>query len=180
MIILDLNIIETHNSKTIGIADSSTYDPNIIIANPTMEITPPGGYNRVSLPFQPKSINTYNSNLVGITNACDQDQLVNMPDGLYILRYSINPNLTTYVIKTFMRTTMIECRLQQSLLSALTDEKLTYTQKDNLRKKILDIQILIEGSISAANQLDTTTSVDLYNRADKLIANLNKQRCNNC
>lgn len=180
MIILDINIIDTHNSKTIGIADSSTYDPNVTISNATIEITPPGGYSRLSLPFQIRSINTFNSNNVGITSACESENLVAMPDGLWILRYSINPNLSTFIIKTYLRTTLLECRLQKSLLGALTDLKTPFSQREKVKKKLLDIQILIEGAIAAANRLDTATATDLYNRADKLISDFNNNKCNNC
>lgn len=180
MIILDINIIDTHNSKTIGIADSSTYDPNKVISNSTIEITPPGGFNKVSLLFQPKSINVFNSNNVGITNACDFDQLVNMPDGIWILKYSINPNISEYIIRTYLRTSLLECRLQQSLLSVLTDTKATPTDRNNKKKRLLDVQILIEGAISAANQLDIATANDLYDRANKLISDINNAKCNDC
>lgn len=178
--ILDIDIIDTHNNLTIGIADASTYDPNIPIANPSIEITPPGGFSKVTLPFSPKSINTINSNLVGITISCDYNSLRELPDGIWTFRYSIKPNLTSYVDRYYMRTAIIECKLQGLLLKNLMNDKLDSTKRDQNLKSILDAEILIEGSISAANRADIQTSLELYRKADKLLDIISDKNCNNC
>lgn len=178
MIGLDLNIIDTHNNLTIGVADASTYDPDIPIANPSLEVTPPGGFSKVTLPFTPKSINTINSNLAGITIACDYDSLMVMPDGIWTFKYSIKPNLTNYVSMYYLRTTDIECRIQRMLLDNLLDEG-DPVLKEATFEKILDVQLLVDGAIASANKGSTQLAMDLYNKAVKILDNIN-QKCNSC
>ena len=39
---LDFNIVDTHSFKTLGLVDTSIYNPDIQIENISLEITPPG------------------------------------------------------------------------------------------------------------------------------------------
>lgn len=179
--ILDFNVIDTHNSKTIGIADSSTYDPNIAVANATLEITPPGGFNKVALPFQMGSVNTYNSNNVNITSACNFEGLTDLPDGIWLIRYSTKPNLTSFISKVWLRTTAIECRLQGALLKTLLNEDANaFVTMEKDRKFLLDIQLYIDGAISAANRANDKIAMELYNKASKMLDKFTNQKCNNC
>lgn len=178
MTMLDFNIIDTYNSLTIGIADASTYDPIVPIANPSLEITPPGGFSKVTIPFTPMSINIINSNMAGITIACDYDGLYEMPDGIWVFKYSIKPNLTSFVSKYFMRTTLIECKLQSILLKNLLSEGDPIINATQL-KSLLDVQLMIEGSIAAANKGDVQTANSIYKKASSVLENLN-QKCDNC
>lgn len=176
---LDLNIIDTHNNLTIGIADASTYDPVIPIANPSLEVTPPGGFSKVTLPFTPKSINIINSNLAGITIACNYDELWVMPDGIWNFKYSIQPNLTTFVSLYYLRTTDIECKIQSAILKNLVGDGDPLPKESQL-KQLLDVQLLVDGAIAAANKANTQLAMDLYNKASKVLDNIMNQKCNNC
>lgn len=174
MINLDINIIDTHSSLTMAIADVSVYS-NTPINNATIEITPPG-FNKISLPFQPRSLNTYNSNDIGITCVTDGSQLVDLPDGFYQLTYSINPNNTTFINYGYYRTDILECRLENSLLKSLSS-RYPDTKEERV---ILDVQILINGAIAAANRLDTATANKMYKKASDVLNKLENNKCNNC
>lgn len=176
MIKLDLNIIDTHNNFTIAIADVSVYD-STPITNATIEITPPG-WGKVSLPFQPRAMNTYNSNDVGITCVGDLSQLVELPDGFWQLTYSINPNTTTFVNYSFIRVDNIQCRLDNALLKLLSGKRDITFLKDE--RYLLDIQMLINGAVAAANKLDNALSMDFYHKASEMIDRFNNQKCKDC
>ncbi len=53
---LDILVIPTYNSKTLGIADISTYPASPPVQSPTIEITIPG-FGLVSIPFVPNDFN---------------------------------------------------------------------------------------------------------------------------
>jgi hypothetical protein len=56
--ILDILVIPTYNTLTLGIADASTYDTDPpVVSSPTIEITIPGFNTPVSLPF---NVNDFN------------------------------------------------------------------------------------------------------------------------
>lgn len=173
---LDLNIIDTHNNYTLAIADVSIYD-GTPITNASIEIIPPG-FNKVSLPFQPRAMNTFNSNDVGITCVADTSQLVELPDGFWQVTYSINPNSTVFVNYYFMRTEVLQCRLDNLLLLTLMNYK--GLDKTKRERDILDIQILINGSIGAANRLDRNTAIQLYHKASDMIDKLKNTKCSDC
>lgn len=172
---LDINIIDTHTNFTLAIADVSVYD-NVPVTNATIEIIPPG-FNKVSLPFQPRAMNVYNSNDIGITCTADPSQLVELPDGFWQLTYSINPNLTTFINYGYMRVNNLQCRLDNALLKTLNSKDLEKIQQE---RALLDIQILIDGSIAAANNLDQGTSLKMYKKASDLVDKFNNQKCNHC
>lgn len=175
---LDLDIHDTHNSLTIGVADASTYDPAVTIANPSLEVTPPGGFSKVTLPFTPKAVNIINSNLAGITFSCDYDNLRELPDGIWTLKYSIKPNLTTFVSKYYLRTSLIECRIQNMLVKNLLDEG-DPTKKKMQLDNILAVRLLVDGAIAAANKGETQTAMDFYTKASKVLDNMNS-KCDHC
>lgn len=177
--LLDINIVDTHNIKTIAVSDHSAYIDNSAIQNPVLEITPPG-WGKVATMFTPKGVNTYNSNNVGITNNCDFDNLVAMPDGIWKFRYSIFVNIDNYIEKFYLRTTNIQCKYQKAFLKFIGTCDDSTIDKDKNRKALRDISILIDGAVAAANKYDDLLAMDLYHRADKLLDKLIKSKCHGC
>ena len=114
---LNFNIIDTHDMKTLGVIDTSWYNPDIIIETPTIEITPPGYKYSASPFFMHKALNVYNSNGFGITKASCEEELIDLPDGLWKIKYSICPNDKLFVEKFFLRTDRIQCRYTQAFLN---------------------------------------------------------------
>lgn len=170
--ILNIDIIDTHNTKTIGIVDNSFYSSTQPIINPTFEIYPPG-FNKVSLTAINNSVNVFNSNHLKLTCSDDEDNLSTLPDGIWTIKYSINPSLTNYVEKTFIRTDLIECKYDNVFLKLdLEDcDDICNTKKDDY-KTLNTIKRYIIGSIAAANTCDFILSNKLYNKANNLIKKL--------
>lgn len=165
---LDINIIDTHSFKTLGIMDTSIYNPDIAIEEVTIEITPPG-YKIPSQPyFKEKGLNIYNSNSVGITRASCQEELVDLPDGLWKIKYSICPNDKLYIEKIFLKTDKIQCKFDQSFLNLDLSSCDTEIERNKL-KQLQDIEVYIQGAVSACNKKDYKLSLDLYKKADKLL-----------
>jgi len=167
---LDINIIDTHNIRTIAIADISVYANGIIISNPVIEITPPG-FTKIATIFSPKSVNIYNSNNVGITTICEGSTLSALPDGIWQIKYSIQPALDTYIEKSFMRTSNIKCMYSKALLG-IDMSNCIGCSSDLVKKKkeeLKEIRLLIDGSIASANECDNENAMLKYRKAmDKL------------
>lgn len=161
---LDFIITPTYSTKTFAITDTSTYvtDPPSV-TNPTLEVSIPG-FDTVSIDFVPEELNLLDSTVLGITEE-GQDPL---PDGVYVLRYSVTSSYINYVEKTIMRVEQLQEKFDDAFM------KLDMMQTDASVKKqqkiTLDtIYYFIQGAIAAANNCATGEAVKLYQKADKLL-----------
>jgi hypothetical protein len=166
---LSFDIIDTHDFKTLGILDTTWYNPDIKVETPTIEIIPPG-YTIVASPFYMiKGLNIYNSNGLGITRASCEEDLVDLPDGIWRVKYSICPNDKLFIERFFLKTDKIWCRYTQAFLTL--DLKNAESKKDVERKKKLnEIEFYINGAIAASNNQDAKNAIDLYNKAEKALS----------
>jgi hypothetical protein len=173
---LDLNIIPTHNIKTIGVADASTYETNLIITSPTLEITPPG-FPKISIPFVARSVNIFNSNNLGISNCTNEDLLHILPDGIYKLKYSIQPSLSNYVEKSFFRVDALKCKYMKAFLSIDMDCSNCSANMKNSKKTISKVRLLIDGVLASANECDEVSAMKKYKQASKLLDSFKNCNC---
>lgn len=183
--ILDLDVIPTHNPKTLGIADISIYEANQAINAPTLEVTPPG-FGKVAISFNPHNINILNSNNLKLTATLDAAGLVNLPDGIWLIKYSIQPSLTKFVNKKFFRVDALLGKYYQIYLTVdLSDcsAEGSYCLPNSNNKKnqevtLREIELMINGAIAAANRGEDQLAMDMYKRADLMIDRFNI--CQSC
>ena len=173
---LDLVYMDTHRADSFAIGDVSTYPTGFIKVNPTLEITVPG-FAPKSIAFTPSSIQVYNSNTLGIT--CDDCEHSNLPDGIYKVKYTLNPAYQYHVERSFMRTNIIYSKLDSYFL------KLDFIQCDlairDAQKKVLDtIEFFIEGAIAAADKCMDAKAMELYNTANEMLDKFNKNGMPSC
>lgn len=165
---LDLNIISTHNKTTIGIGDNSTYDMTPV--SPTLEVTVPG-FNKVTLTFSPKTLTVYNSNSLGMTtNAVNPDIL---PDGAWVVKYSVFPNYENYFNFTFLKTDLIEEKYYSAFLSMDINGCDNKVKRES-RLELSDIWGDITTAKAAASVCNLTLAMKLYAMADRKLNLLNK------
>ncbi len=170
---LDLLVLDTHNPQTLGIGDLSFYPTGKPIVEPTIEITP-AGWPKVALDFTEKQVNIYNSLNLGIT--CADEDLVNLPDGLYTVKYSIAPSYKNFVTKTFMKVD----RIYEMLDSAFLKNDITHCDSRLSEKNKLfleEIEFYINVAIAAANQCANKAAIEAYSKALKLIKTYNNNNC---
>lgn len=160
---LDLNVVETHQLSSIAIADTSFYD-NYNISNPSFEVTPPG-FGKINVPFNPKSINVYRANDLGI--GCDDDSV--LPDGIYVFKYSIRPNASNFVEKSFLLTRNVTAKLHKKILETTTSCPCDNNYSSKLDRRLSEIKALIEGAHSAHNLCKDREVYELLKRANKLL-----------
>ena len=165
---LSFNIIDTHDFKTLGIVDTSWYNPDITIETPTLEIFAPGFIYAASPFFMIKALNIYNSNGLGLTKASCEEELIDLPDGLWKIKYSICPNDKLSIERFFLKTDKLQCKYTQAFLNldlSQVDSDVELKKRRNLE----DIELFIQGAIAASNNQNAKLSADLYKKADRML-----------
>lgn len=173
---LNFNIVDTHDFKTLGVVDTSWYNPDITVETPTIEILPPGYTVAASPFFMIKALNVYNSNGLGITRASCEEDLVDLPDGLWKIKYSICPNDKLFIEKFFLKTDKIQCKYDQAFLS-LDLANLSTEKEKRKRQDLEEIEIFLQGAIAAANKKNAKLASDLYKKADNLLNKFGDCNC---
>lgn len=171
---LDILLVETYSPYALSIADFSTYPTGYVPVSPTLQVKV-AGWPITTVDFTPKSINIFNAEDLNIPTFGGDS--VPLPDGIYYIKYTINPALQYFVEKTFLRT----YQLQQKFDSAFM--KTDMMECDNAIKKQQKIELdsiyyLIQGAIAAANNCAETEATKLYQQADKMLTNFITNKCN--
>ena len=170
---LDILVIETHNNKTLGVADISTYPDSPPVQSPTIEITIPG-FGVASLPFTPEDFNVFNSGSLGLTEV--GEDLLPIPDGLYTLTYSVTPAYENYVTKTFMRVDQLQERFDEAFMK-LDMMECDMAIKKQSKVELNSIYFSIQGAIAAANKCAVDVANKLYLQASRQLSNFTKNNC---
>lgn len=172
--ILDVLIFDTHNLTTLAVADNSQYPSGFSIMNPTIQIIAPS-YPVSTLAFTSSNLNLYTSADMNIScgGSCE---ICELPDGYWMLKYTINPAQTYSVSKSFMRTDDIQKQLMQAFL-ALELDKCDETVRRSDMRKVDQIQYYIQTSISAGNTCNEKLAIDLYNIAKRMLDEFLNQKC---
>lgn len=172
MIDLDFTLVPTYNGKTFHIMDRSFYptDP-IDVDSPTLEINIPE-FGSYTIPFVPGESNFLDSTVLGITSEGAEE----LPDGIYVFRYSVYPDSINYVEKTIMRVHQLQEKFDNIFM------ELDFMQCDAELKRqhrvYLDtVHYYINGAIAAANNCATVESMKLYIKADKMLTRFNSSGC---
>ena len=118
---LSFEIWNTHSSNTIGLVDTSYYNPNHQISNPSLQVISPFQSEVQELSYYIRGNTILNSQNLGITGY----ELQELPDGIYTAKISICPEEQFYFERTWYRTQTLECKYKQALL------KLGITECDN-------------------------------------------------
>lgn len=174
--ILDFEILETGNPQTLVFVDSSQYiePPD----RPLLEVFLPGYDKYLLTNVAANQVNTFNSNTLGLANALFINHLTVLPDGIWKFRFKICPYNYIFIDKSYMRTTLLELKLDQAynqidLLKCM--DKTTAYILDELTK----VEILIKGAKAAVNK-DEKKSYSYYQLANRIVDEIINKHCKNC
>jgi hypothetical protein len=176
--VLSLEVPTVMNSCIIKIFDTSVYTNLLPVTCPTLNITVPGFDFANQIDVAENFFNTYTAcNLQLQTTDCGT-RYVEIPDGIYIIKYSVSPNDQVYVEYNHMRITKALIRYNK----ALCDVDLSNCAPSAQSQRRLTELALIKSYLEAAKAKvefchEPQKGMTLYNYALKL---LNKLDCTNC
>lgn len=181
---LDITYHNTFNCKTLRIEDNSVYDEDITPNNLILEVKPPGLLNYIPFYFANKNWKAITLNCSTLQLCCTKQpcKLTEIPDGIYDLKYSINPNEKSIIEFSHMRV----CKIMSNyikLVGLYFSSKYTRSVKENdcIEKELLHIKDLIDGSVYSVEELlDNTLGLDMYQESLNRIKKLNNGNFANC
>lgn len=182
--VLSLEIPTVTNSCIFKIFDTSVYTPLIPITCPTLNITVPGfGYSNQ---IEGADMTTFVNNGHITLTACDLQlqtvncgtTYVNIPDGIYIIKYSVSPNTMVYVEYNHLRITCALNRYEKILCNlSISDCDPPIKIKQKLKELNLISMYLQAAKAKVETCHENQEGMTLFNYAVKL---LNKFECKNC
>lgn len=174
---LGLEIPTVFNTCILKLFDASIYTNSLPIDCPKLNITVPGFEYSVELEFVPNSSITLTAcNLDLQTEDCGE-QYVNIPDGIYVIKYSVSPNEYVYVEYNHLRISKALNLYKEKLceLSTNCQDLITKTTKFN---KLQEIRLLLDAAKAKVEVCHLPSEgMVIYNHALTL---LKKMDCKTC
>jgi hypothetical protein len=175
---LSLDIQQTNNCSLFRVIDTSIYSPDLDVTCPSLDITPPGFNQAVSVPVSANFETIITACVLGIqlTN-CGTESAV-LPDGIYNIRYSVSPNDKVFVEYHYLRNCQVLnayylelCKLE---LAACQPDADVIDQLDELRliKSYLDAA---KAKVEHCNDIEQGMSLFIY--AKDRLAKFGRNTC---
>ena len=161
---LDLLVPPTYDVKTLNVLDASVYPQDLVVEDALLEILVPG-FDVATVEFSEGSNIILRSDDLNLTDEGVYDDL---PDGVYVFRYSINPNYQNFVERTIMRVNRIQEKFDKAFLQLDLMECDAAIKKQS-KVDLNTIYMYIQGAIAAANNCAADHSAKLYLKADALL-----------
>lgn len=176
---LALQEIPSSDCKYLRLVDNSYYNPSLTIANEILEITPPGYDCPVVFNVDHHFNSVFNSTTLNINSSQSGSHLMPLPDGVYHLKYSINPNAALFVEYDLFRNCQLMSRYAQAICKLFSKKcDLSLKQFEESRRDLIWIKELIDASKYLVEECsDIKAGLELYNEAYNLLNNVNKCYC---
>jgi len=182
---LSLHIPDTTNDWSLTIQDTSIYATLIPIACPTLQILMPGFIRAITFndqsmpaPLQPNFIRHFTACDLEVQRENCGTRFDCLPDGIYVIKYSVSPNDYVYVEYNHLRIVQALKKWNEKLCD------LNVAACDpSLEKKIkLDELVQIKNYLEAAKNMvefchKPEEGMDLYNYAKKRLDKLDCKTC---
>lgn len=166
---LDIIVLPTYSTYTMAVVDNSVYPTTPpSVTSPTLQITPPG-FDIVSIDFTVQETNIINSTSLGITTTGYE---VVIPDGLYLLKYSIAPHYSPYYVeKSIMRVDLLQEKFDEVFmrLDMMECDRAIKTQS---KFELMSVYFFIQASMAAANHCNVVVAQKLYTQAYNMLTGM--------
>lgn len=176
---LALQDVPSTDCRFLRFIDNSFYNPDIPVENGLLEITVPGYDCAVVFNVDPYFNTVLNSTLLQITNTNLDSQLIPLPEGVYKIKYSINPNSKLFVEYEYLRNCQQLSRYTKAVCNLLADRcDLTKKQFEEKRRELIWIKELIDAAKYMVEEMgECKKGLELYNEANNLLGKLNDCLC---
>ena len=175
---LSLDIPHTNNPRIFRIFDISIYTDVLPIKCGTLQITSPGFNIPVNITVDPEFNLILTACNLGIQTENCSDTSAVLPDGIYIIRYSVSPNTNVFVEYYHLRVTQFVNRYNQLLcnleVAACEPTAEVRAQLNELRliKSFIDV-----AKIKVEDCHETGEGMDLLLYAQKRLMKLDGAVC---
>lgn len=179
---LSLEIENKGNCNNFRVTDSSNYNSKLPITCGTLEIKPPGNCSSVYFKMLPSFSKVFNASNLQIQLATKYENLLPLSDGIYYIKYSINPSDKLYVEYYFLH----NCNQYKKYIDQATllyEAKLELSKKDyNLKlKELQEIKDMIDTSKYLVEFCDKAESgKEMYDEINERLKYFNIYGCQDC
>lgn len=170
---IDFSVLDTNDPKSFYLLDKSSYI--VTPDKPRIFITPPGLTGNIAFdyPGVKNTIIEINSDILGTTDNCDvTGELLDLEDGVWQITMAVCPYEELYTRKCYLRTTKLECRLNDLLIR---HDNCGCLDETEFKKTILDIDFLILSAKASASICDEHKATMKYRKANDLVGILEKR-----
>lgn len=175
---LDFIQLPVYNTYTLVLGDTSVYDSGFTVTSPTRFIIPPG-FPEIAITYTINTVQVYDSSTLGITCSTSDCAKTSIPDGIWVIKQTVNPANTYFVEKTFLKVDKFYEKFDAAFLK-LDIMQCDGALKAQQEKELNTIEFYIQGAIAAANKCATKRAMDLYRKAADLLDKFTKkQTCSN-
>ena len=143
---LSLELPDTNNIKVLRLFDTSLYAEDLAIDCGTLRITSPGFNLPVAIEILKGFNIVLNACSLGLQRTNCQDASQPIPDGVYVINYSVAPNTSVFVEYNHLRTT----QTTNKYFNLLCDLEMSACEPDADVKDKLEELRLIKSFIDAA------------------------------
>jgi len=179
---LSLDIINTGNLNSFRIMDNSDYNPNLPVTCALLEIKPPGKSQSIYFDMLPNFNKAFNASNLHIQLAANYSSLLPLPDGIYYIKYSINPADQLYVEYYYLHNAN-QYKDYINKCCELYSSKCSLSKKEyNIKvKELRDIKDMIDASKYLVEWCDKSESgQDMYDEINNALDNFKIYGCTNC
>jgi hypothetical protein len=143
---LSLELPDTNNIKVLRIFDTSIYADGVGKDCGTLSITSPGFNLPVNIEMLPGFNTTLTACTLGLQSSGCSEAVQPLPDGIYVINYSMSPNSAVYVEYNHLRVTQTVNRYY----NLLCELEMSACEPDaDIKEKLIELR-LIKSFIDAA------------------------------
>jgi hypothetical protein len=181
---LKINIPAVMDECILRIEDMSVYDQNIPVSCPTLQVLLPS-FNTATLLNDTTTPQIGPGFIVNLT-ACDLEiqttgcgsEFYSLPDGIYVIKYSVSPNDIVYVEHNHLRITQAMIKWKKLLCDLKLPGCDPGVDKDKRLMELMKIRGYMEAAVADAEICrKPKEATELFNYAVKL---MNKMECPTC
>ena len=173
---LSLHIPHVMNSGVLPIYDISVYESSMPISCPTLQILLPGFTKAVTInedspmPLIPDFIRKVNACEMGIQKANCGQEFYDLPDGIYVIKYSVSPNEIVYVEYNHLRITCAKKKLQEHLCSLQLDPYAPDEHRNAKFNRLMEVSQWLDAAVASVEYCkNPKKGMDMYNHAVKIL-----------
>ena len=173
------------NDWVLTIIDTSVYAELIPVSCPTLQVQVPG-FNTATMvndqtmptPLAPDFMRKFTACNLGLQKEDCGTRFDCLPDGIYVIKYSVSPNDIVYVEYNHLRIVKALKQWNEKLCELDTLACEPFAEKKAKRDLLIDIKADLESAVNMVEYcLKPTQGMELYNYALERLRKLDCQTC---